>query len=71
MTFVKTVQTPVATKNKTDSGSSFGCSQVFDSGSKNKHRILLESTQDPWPPMLGSTPHKQSAAQDYVPRSIE
>jgi len=49
---VKTMQTPVTVKNKTDSGSVF--SQMFDSGSKNKHRILLESTLDPWPPLLGS-----------------
>jgi len=59
MTFVKTVQTPVTAKIKTDSGSGF--SEMLDSGYKNKCRILLESTPDPWPPMLGSIPHKQSA----------
>ena len=46
------MQTPVTAKNKMDSGSGF--SQMFDSGSKNKRRILLESTPDPWPPLLGS-----------------
>jgi len=64
MTFVKTMQTPVTVKNKTDSGSGSGFSQMFDTGSKNKRRILLESAQVPWPPLLSSIPHKQSAAQD-------
>jgi len=71
MTFVKTVQTSVTAKNKTDSGSGFGFSQMFESGCKNKRRILLESTPDPWSPMLGSFPNKQSAAQNQEPRSIE
>jgi len=62
MTFVKTMQTPATAKNKTELGSGF--SQMFDSGSKNKGRILLESTPDPWPPLLGSIPLKQSAAQN-------
>jgi len=29
-------------------------SQMLDSGFKNKRRIVLESTPDPWPPLLGS-----------------
>ena len=64
MTFVKTVQIPVNAKNKTESGSGSGFSEMLDSGSKNKRRILLESTPDPWPPKLGSIPHKQSTAQN-------
>jgi len=64
MTFANTMQTPVTAKNKIDSGSGSGFSQMFDSGSNNKRRILLESTPDPWPPLLGSIPHKQSAAQN-------
>jgi len=64
MTFVKTVQTPVTAKNKTDYGSGSGFSEMLDSGSKSKRRILLELTPDPWPPILGSIPHKQSAAQN-------
>jgi len=60
MTFVKTMQTPVAAKNKTDSSSGSSFSEMLDSSSKNKHRILLESTPDLWPPMLSSIPHKQS-----------
>jgi len=56
------MQTPATAKNKTELGSGF--SQMFDSGSKNKGRILLESTPDPWPPLLGSIPLKQSAAQN-------
>jgi len=62
MTFVKTVQTPVTAKNKTDFGTGF--SEMLDSSSKSKRRILLELTPDPWPFMLGSIPHKQSAAQN-------
>jgi len=58
------MQTPVTAKNKTDSGSGSGFSQMFDSGSINKRRILLESIPFVWPPLLGSIPHKQSTAQD-------
>jgi len=61
MTFVKTVQSPVTAKNKRDSGSGPVFSEMLDFCSKNKRRILLESTTDPWSPMLGSIPHKQSA----------
>ena len=61
MTFVKTMQTPVTAKNKTDSGSGF--SQIFDSGFKNKRRIVLEATPYPWPPLLGSIAHKISNLQ--------
>jgi len=64
ITLVKTMRTPVTAKNKTDSGSGSGFSQMFDSGSKNKRKILLESTPVPRPPLLGSIPHKQSAAQN-------
>jgi len=63
MTFVKTMQTPVTAK-KTDFGTGSGFSQMFDSGSKNKRRIPLETTPDPRPPLLGSIRHKQSAAQN-------
>ena len=60
-------------KWKSDSGSESGFSQIFDSGGgsgpKEKRRILLESTPNPWPPLLGSITHKQSAAQNYLPRS--
>ena len=61
MTFVKTVQTPVTAKNITDSGSGPGFSAMLRSGSKNKRKILLESTHELWPLMLGSFPQKQSA----------
>jgi len=64
MTFVKTAQTPVTAKNKTDSGSGSGFSEMPDSGSINKRRILLESTPDLWPSILGSILHKQPAAQN-------
>ena len=64
MTFVKTMQTPVTAENKTDSGPRSVFSQMFDSGSKNKRRILLESTPDPKPPLLSSIRHKQSAAHN-------
>jgi len=64
MTLVKTMQTPVTAKNKTDSGSVSGFWQMFDSGSINKRRILLESIPDLWPPQLDSIPHKQSTAQN-------
>jgi len=64
MTFLKTMQTLVTAKNKTDSGSGSGFSQMFDYGSNNKRRILRESTPNPWPPLLGSITHKQSAAQN-------
>ena len=46
MTLVKTMQTPVTAKNKTDSGSGSDFLQMFDSGSINKCRILLESIPD-------------------------
>jgi len=48
------MQTPVTAKNKTDPGSGSSFSQMLDSGFKNKRRIVLESTPDPWPPLLGS-----------------
>jgi len=48
------MQTPVTAKNKTDPASESSFSQMFDSGFKNKRRIVLESTPDPWPPLLGS-----------------
>jgi len=38
--------------------------QLYRKAEEEVHRILLESTPDPWPLMLGSIPHKQSAAQN-------